>query len=964
MPQKQASRRPREASPPSSSSNNKKRVPESTASLLNYLKSSPKRAENGRIGAQKSKVAAGRKGAMGKGKAPVKEDAIEELVLDSEEDDDDGKDGNDSDLEIIEVDSTPSTSTRPPPVTPSKALAPIFTTKSATATPAPQPSTSSTRTPLASPTKPPQSSTTLTSDTKPAFFTTTIPSTSDARDRSLQSSPFDFRPSRDINASKWPKGHLPFSVLAEALALINGTKSRLAHDEVIVNLFRVVIELEPESLADVFYLATNRLGPTHEGVELGIGPGVLKSAVIETSSKQAWDAQKLKRKENEGDIGNIAFACKRSQMTLGAVQRLTCKQVFTKMLDICQLKGKDSLKAKTAIVRKLLVSAQGEEIRYLMRILARSLRIGAAHKSMLKGLARAFCLSLPPSRLEEEEEFRVSDEEMDALSTAGGGKKGNEEVMKVVREKWERAERMVLKAWSTHPDERDLMRALVEGGFKDLDKRLPLVPGTPLQSMLAQRARSLEEVVERTGGRPFVGEAKVDGQRLQIHVSDEEFVGGVRFELGEGKGEFWTRLFSKHLEDTTAKYPDLLPTLAGIIERSSTTEAPLKNFILDAEIAAIDSAGHVLPFQELASRGRVNVQMSQITVRVGVFAFDLMLLNGESLLSSTFRTRRQLLRSKFDAFVPPDPTWASWKLIPARSSEENDLDKIAEFLSECIQNHHEGLVIKLLDSVSFESQGTPPPGDASVEEVDELDEEEYTIASPAKPGAERKPKGRKVIVLPATYLPDVRSDSWIKLKKDYMDTIGDTLDLVPIAAWHGDGRKAKYWSPILLGCYNPESEMFIPVCKCMSGFSNKFYEDLNSRYVVDEDSTSRSPFPGVQWTELSPAPSVWFAPREVWKISASGLTLSQVYPAAQGLVDFERGISVRFPKFLAIRDPSDKSPENATTEEEIAELYRELARRPTNKPVGNEEKEVEEESDGQEEVKEGAGAKEDDLWEV
>lgn len=29
-----------------------------------------------------------------------------------------------------------------------------------------------------------------------------------------------------------------------------------------------------------------------------------------------------------------------------------------------------------------------------------------------------------------------------------------------------------------------------------------------------------------------------------------------------------------------------------------------------------------------------------------------------------------------------------------------------------------------------------------------------------------------------------------QVKRDYVDGLGDTLDLVPIGAWHGNGRKA------------------------------------------------------------------------------------------------------------------------------------------------------------------------------
>ncbi len=47
--------------------------------------------------------------------------------------------------------------------------------------------------------------------------------------------------------------------------------------------------------------------------------------------------------------------------------------------------------------------------------------------------------------------------------------------------------------------------------------------------------------------------------------------------------------------------------------------------------------------------------------------------------------------------------------------------------------------------------------------------------------------------------------------------VSDSLDLIPIGAWNGNGRKAKFWSPILLGMWDPSSGCAVAVCKCMSG---------------------------------------------------------------------------------------------------------------------------------------------------
>jgi DNA ligase-1 len=81
-----------------------------------------------------------------------------------------------------------------------------------------------------------------------------------------------------------------------------------------------------------------------------------------------------------------------------------------------------------------------------------------------------------------------------------------------------------------------------------------------------------------------------------------------------------------------------------------------------------------------------------------------------------------------------------------------------------------------------------------------LDEAQIDVVEEPDPSSPSKaPRKRTRKTLPASYEPDKRADSWLKVKKDYLDNMGDSLDLVPIGAWHGSGRKAGWWSPILLG---------------------------------------------------------------------------------------------------------------------------------------------------------------------
>lgn len=225
---------------------------------------------------------------------------------------------------------------------------------------------------------------------------------------------------------------------------------------------------------------------------------------------------------------------------------------------------------------------RGEETRFLVRTLIQNLRIGAVRLTLTTALARAFALQSPS-------QYHITLEEREFLSPSnsdGKGKKGKateiDEIGDRVKNKLKGAEALVRRVYVRHPNYSKIIPALLETGLDLLDVRVPLAIGTPLQPMLGAITRSLDEVYTRLSDRPFVAEAKLDGQRGQIHVSLQapaNEIGGAVYESPDGQ-KLWYRIFSRNLEDMTDKYPDIIPTLAVSLLLSSTyQDSDLSNLI-------------------------------------------------------------------------------------------------------------------------------------------------------------------------------------------------------------------------------------------------------------------------------------------------------------------------------------------------------------------------------------------------
>ena len=65
------------------------------------------------------------------------------------------------------------------------------------------------------------------------------------------------------------------------------------------------------------------------------------------------------------------------------------------------------------------------------------------------------------------------------------------------------------------------------------------------------------------------------------------------------------------------------------------------------------------------------------------------------------------------------------------------------------------------------------------------------------------------------------------IPQDYINNgLGDTFDLIPIAAFFGQGKRTGFYGSYLLAVYNADYERYETICKAGTGFSDEILERL------------------------------------------------------------------------------------------------------------------------------------------
>ncbi|HSG84690.1 MAG: ATP-dependent DNA ligase [Nitrosopumilus sp.] len=281
------------------------------------------------------------------------------------------------------------------------------------------------------------------------------------------------------------------------------------------------------------------------------------------------------------------------------------------------------------------------------------------------------------------------------------------------------------------------------------------------------------------------------------------------------------------------------------------------NIILEAEAVAInENTGEFLPFQELMHRRRkYKIEKAVTEYPITVNFFDILYCNGKSCVELSYKERRDKLEKhvKEDEFA---------KYIPMTIVKNQN--EIEEFMENSINAGSEGLMLKMLD----------------------------------------KP-----------YQAGSRGSHWLKLKREYRNELGDSLDLVVIGGFFGKGRRTGNYGTLLLATYDEDEDTFPSICKVGTGFSD---ESLDQLYQILHPKVSIKKNPRIV-SEMEA--DVWFEPELVIEVVASEITLSPIHKAALNAVRKDAGLALRFPKFTG-KIRVEKAVEDASTNEEVITLYK------------------------------------------
>lgn len=487
-----------------------------------------------------------------------------------------------------------------------------------------------------------------------------------------------------------------------------------------------------------------------------------------------------------GSAGVFSDKCyevlmKRSTHT--SYSELTIDDVNSMLDELAQeTEGSNTFKEKEAVIKRFANVMSPEELRWLIRIILKYLRIGATERTVFNNF---------------------------------------------------------------HPDAFDLFNVtsdlkLVCWRLYDVNYRLPseqhqISLMRCFQPQLAAfNKHSAKKIVESMPETGFYIEEKMDGERIQIHMDN-------------GKFKFWSR----KAKDYTYLYGDSYEAFNGkgfTAMLKGALRPEVRNVILDGEMVGWDTEEEaVVPFGHLKTAS-INVKEGGSgTTRALFLAFDILYLNDTVLVDYSLADRKRALERAVAKSIP-----GCFSVLPYRHGTR--AEEIQEMFRKVIEEASEGLIIK----------------------------------NPESP-----------------YRINERINSWVKLKPDYLEELGEKVDVCVIGGYNGSGRRAGRLSSYLCGV-RVTGHLFHSFCRVGGGITAVDYAEIRHLtdgkwHQVSKDSKGHPtniPSHLIELQAGAEVPDCWIDPTEsiVLEIKAAEIIPSK---------SFKTGYTLRFPRYERIRKDKD-----------------------------------------------------------
>ncbi len=306
----------------------------------------------------------------------------------------------------------------------------------------------------------------------------------------------------------------------------------------------------------------------------------------------------------------VGWAALRSAPSPADTPSLTVGDVDEAFSRIGAQSGKGSAAERKRLIGEVLGAATDSEQYFLVRLLSGELRQGALDGVMTEAVARA--ADVPVAQVRRAVMLRGSLPAVAGAALSGG--------------------------------------SAALAGFG-------LLVGQPLKPMLAASEPSIEEALAKVGG-PAAVEWKLDGIRIQAHIA------------GDGS----IRLFTRTLDDITARLPEVVAVLAAL---------PVRGAVFDGELIALRPDGRPYPFQDTSARAASGAAPEN-PVPLSVFLFDVLHLDGADLIDLPDEQRHAALAKVVPAAM----------LMPRLVT--GDADEATAFFKDAVARGHEGVVVKAL----------------------------------------------------------------------------------------------------------------------------------------------------------------------------------------------------------------------------------------------------------------------------